>query len=127
MTREKVTQNYITHAMKFFSESEEFAHDKKRFWNNDEDIIKKIKSLRDKVYAHTDYDIEKLSIDITFEEVCELIVIVEKVIRSIYIHSFGADIFTDTPIFEQGRFDIIKTLAKEKKDRISALRNYGKK
>ena len=88
-------------------------------------IIKKILLLRNKLYAHTDKDVDKLTIDITFDEVNELIVIVEKVIRGIYIHSFDSDILTETPLFERGRFDIIKILAKEKSDRINAIRNWG--
>ncbi|MEJ7736121.1 MAG: hypothetical protein WKF97_01740 [Chitinophagaceae bacterium] len=89
-------------------------------------LTKKILLLRNKLYAHTDRDVGKLSVDITFEEVYDLIVIVEKVIRGIYIHSFDSDILTETPIFERGRFDIIKVLAKEKNDRINAIQNWGK-
>lgn len=87
---------------------------------------KKIMLLRNKVYAHTDRENESLNIDITFEEVYELIILAEKVIRGIYINSFESDILTETPIFERGRFDIIKILAKEKEDRINAIRNWGK-
>lgn len=88
--------------------------------------IKKILLLRNKLYAHTDKDVDKLSVDITFEEVHDLIYIIEKVIRGIYIYSFDSDILTETPVFERGRFDIIKILAKEKSERIDAIRNWGK-
>lgn len=40
MTREQVTQNYITHAMEFISEAKEFAHDNKRMWINRNGIAK---------------------------------------------------------------------------------------
>jgi len=90
-------------------------------------IIKKILLLRNKLYAHTDPNVDKLVVDITFDEVQELISVVEKVIRGIYNNSFQSDILIETPIFERDRFDIIKVLAKEKSDRIEAIRNWGKK
>ena len=94
--------------------------------NSKNSTIKKIMLLRNKIYAHTDPENDKLIIDITFEEVYDLIQIVEKVIRGIYNHSFDEDILTETPLFEREQFKAIKILAKEKKDRIDAIRNWGK-
>lgn len=90
-------------------------------------ITKKILLLRNKLYAHTDPNLDKLLVDITFEEVQELITVVEKVIKGIYYNSFQSAISIETPVFERGRFDIIKILAKEKNERIQAIRNLGKK
>lgn len=84
-------------------------------------IIKKTLLLRNKLYAHTDKDVDKVSVDITFDDVNELILIVEKVIRGIYIHSFVSDILTETPLFERGRFGIIKILGKKK---VTGLMQY---
>lgn len=77
------------------------------------------------MYAHTDKDVDILLVEISFDELYDLIVIVEKVITGIYIHSFDAQILVETPAFEGGRFDIIKKLAKERIDRINAIRNGG--
>lgn len=79
--------------------------------------IRKITLLRNKLYAHTDADLEVLNFDITFDEVKELINIVEDVIQGIYYHSFNASIQKKTPFFERRGFDIINILVKERKMR----------
>ncbi len=86
---------------------------------NNSPAIKTILILRDKVYAHTDSDVETCkSIDLTFMEIKPLLNIVEEIIRSIYTTVFNTFADVETVMFDKKRFSIIKILAKEKKKKL---------
>jgi hypothetical protein len=79
--------------------------------------------LRKKIYAHTDPNIGDLDFDIEFKELQDLIEGIEEVIRGVYFHSFDSSIITDTPIFQNESFDIVKILADERIERWKKFKN----
>ena len=89
---------------------------------NNEKTIANIITLRNKIYAHSDLKKDDYNtIQITFQEIAKLIVIVENVIREIYLIVFEADTEMATIVFDKNNFDIIKILADEKRKSIEAL------
>jgi hypothetical protein len=85
------------------------------------DIIGKVLTLRDKVYAHTDSETEILKqITLSFPDIQKLIGVAEEIIQGIYGH-FGEHADMEPVIFDKRRFNILKILANEREDRIQAL------
>lgn len=87
-----------------------------------EKTITNIITLRNKIYAHSDLKKDDYNaIQITFQEIAKLIVIVENVIKEIYLTVFGADTEMTTIVFDKNNFDIIKILVDEKRKSIEEL------
>ena len=89
---------------------------------NNKKTITNILTLRDKIYAHSDLKRDDYNtIQITFQEIAKLIIIVENVIKEIYLTVFEADTEMTTIVFDKKNFDIIKILAAEKRKSIEEL------
>ena len=80
------------------------------FLEDNKKVIDDIMTLRDKVYAHRDRDIDDLKIGVSFMQVQTLLTLAEEIIREIYLTVFESGIHLATPGFESGKFDIIKIL-----------------
>jgi hypothetical protein len=86
------------------------------------EIINSILILRDKIYAHTDSDKTKyLNTDLSFKQIEFLLKIVEVIIRDIHSSVFDAYADVETVVFDRKRFNIVKVLAEEEKNRIQRL------
>lgn len=84
--------------------------------------IKNILTLRDKIYAHTDpRRDDNNTIDLSFQDIEVLIKLAEDIIKEIYIVVFDADADMSPLIFDPNRFDMIKILATEKRKRIEEI------
>ena len=81
---------------------------------NNKQTIKEIITLRDKAYSHTDVNFNEHSSELTFEQTEKLILIIEEVIKDIYIKVFNSNVAIDEGRFNRETFDIIKILATEK-------------
>ena len=81
-------------------------------------LIDEVLILRDKVYAHTDpkKDDFKL-IDISFQEIEILINLSEEIITEIYSVAFDSDVRFRAIYFNKDRFNLIKILVEEKKNK----------
>lgn len=89
---------------------------------HDETIIL-LKSLRDKLYAHTDRNINLHTEKVTFELFEKLIGITENIIQNIYIIVFNASVHIPKGRFYPERFKIIEILASEKPRKAEELLN----
>jgi hypothetical protein len=101
-------------------------------WENKLEVnkanIELIINLRDKVYGHTDVQDPSEKFDVTsFEQTKTLIEIVENIIQEIYSVAFDAHADMGSPIFDRERFNMIKTLADVKEQRIKAMIEEFKK
>lgn len=88
--------------------------------------LSKISLLRNKRYAHTDRKVEIKEKDITFEEVEAILKFIESVIKDVYSHAFKSGIVNETLVFQKDKFDVIKILAKERKDRMQGIIDLAK-
>ena len=86
-------------------------------------VINKIISFRDSVYAHTDIvKMEELKSDkITFDEVEMLHKSIEEIIKELYLDIYETDFMLESPAFQEGKFNMIDILAKEQNRRIGNL------
>lgn len=81
-------------------------------------LITNILTLRDNVYAHTDpKKVDFKLINISFQEIEILINLSEEIIKEIYSVAFDSDVRFRAIYFNKDRFDLIKILAEEKKNR----------
>lgn len=81
-------------------------------------LITNILTLRDNVYAHTDLKkVDFKLINISFQEIEILINLSEEIIKEIYSVAFDSDVRFRAIYFNKDRFDLIKILAEEKKNR----------
>ena len=90
---------------------------------NNQNYINDILILRDKIYAHSDFNKGQYSVDmnITFEEVEILIKLVEDIVRQIYLVVFDGQVDMSTPYFDRSDFNVIKILAQERRNRMEGL------
>jgi len=93
--------------------------------NSQTPIIKKIVTLRDKVFAHSDPEEDSFKdIEVTFSQMSELFKIAETILKKIYLDLFGASLDLRTPISDHEEFKFLKILAKEHRERIEKLRSF---
>lgn len=79
---------------------------------NNGELIKKITTLRDKVYSHLDPTFRD-KIDLEFEDVGRLFEIVKDIIITIYEHTFDTYADLENIYFDKDRFNLIDILSKE--------------
>lgn len=90
--------------------------------SNNKRTISDILTLRDKMYAHSDFKKDDYNtVQITFQEVEKLINIIENLIKEIHLTVLGADTEMATIIFDKQNFNIIKILADEKRKAIETI------
>ncbi|MBW4360239.1 hypothetical protein [Flavobacterium taihuense] len=81
-------------------------------------LIKNVLNLRNKVYAHKDRKNDDLKLlDIRFKEIEILINLSEEIITEIHSVAFDSDVRFKAIYFNKDRFNLIKILAEEKKNR----------
>lgn len=86
---------------------------------DNQNLVDDILVLRDKVYAHTDPKNKHLKLlDISFQEIEILIKLSEEIIIEIYSVAFDADVRFRPVYFNKERFNLIKILAEEKRNRV---------
>ena len=89
-----------------------------------QETINSILILRDKIYAHTDSEVEKfLDIDLPFKQIQFLLEIVKEIIQDVHFSVFNSEAIVETVVFNKERFGIIKVLAEAEKNRIQRLCN----
>lgn len=96
--------------------------------SNEAPLIESILKLRDKVYAHTDSNVNLChNIIIYFTQVEELFKLTENIISE--INSTVFDEFTDftSPLFNRDNFSLIKILAEAHRKRIEEITKHLKK
>jgi hypothetical protein len=92
-----------------------------------ENLIKDIITLRDKIYAHTDPNKEEYNkIEIYFTQIEELFEIVEILLKEVFLIAFSATLDLRTPTFERNSFDLVKILAQEHNRKIEEIRSLFK-
>jgi hypothetical protein len=80
-----------------------------------DNLINQIIDLRDKIYAHTDSNTDKLETNlITFEALENLIHKTERIINEIFETVLNTTIQFDSPVFNRERFDAFEILAKDR-------------
>lgn len=86
-------------------------------------LIENILTLRDKIYAHRDQKKEDFkTIEITFQEIEILIKLSEEIIKEIYSVVFDSYAEITPVYFKRNRFNMIKVLAEEKKNRLNRFK-----
>lgn len=86
-------------------------------------LIESILTLRDKIYAHRDPKKEDFkTIEITFQEIEILIKLSEEIIKEIYSVVFDSYAEITPVYFKRNRFNMIKVLAEEKKNRLNRFK-----
>lgn len=81
----------------------------------EDNLISQIINLRDKIYAHTDSNTDKLNTNlITFSALENLIQKTERIIKEIFEMALDASILFDSPVFDRNGFDAFEILAKER-------------
>ncbi|WP_127020510.1 hypothetical protein [Flagellimonas beolgyonensis] len=94
----------------------------KKMLSDNDDVIKIVLKLRNKVYAHSDGPEVISDLDTpTFEQTEKLIDIIENVIQEIYFSIFNSFANVESPDIDLNPSSIIKTLAQEKQRRINEL------
>lgn len=84
-----------------------------------QETIKSILKLRNKIYAHTDSEVEKfLNIELPFKQIESLLEIVKGIIQDVFFLVFNTEAIVETVGFDKERFDIIRVLAEAEKNRI---------
>ena len=93
-----------------------FSKEKVELWqkklNEQSDIIKKVSTLRSKVYAHTDFPLKHNNIGITFKEIKSLLDFVLEVIQEIHGAIFDIHLDSESRQFDRERFTMLSALAK---------------
>lgn len=85
-------------------------------------LIKELKDLRDKAYAHTDANKENYTdVNIEFANIEYLLKIVEDIVSEIFVSKFDTFIDFDSPFFDFKKIEIIKILANERQKRIDDI------
>jgi hypothetical protein len=78
--------------------------------------------LRDKIYAHTTNPLKDYShIEISFQELKQLLNLAEKIIKSIYQKVFDTEVDTESISFNRNRFTLLKVAADGEKQRIEEI------
>lgn len=98
---------------------EEKIENWEKILQDNEKLINDILILRDKVYAHTDSGRDHELIAISFQEIEILINLSEEIIIEIYSVAFDSDVRFRPIYFNKARFNLIKILVEEKKNRRS--------
>lgn len=81
----------------------------------EDDLISQIINLRDKIYAHTDSNIDKLETSkITFSALENLIQKTERIINEIFEIALDQSILFDSPVFNRQSFDAFEVLSKDR-------------
>ncbi len=100
-----------------------FSEDKIQNWEheikNKEILIKTVNELRNKIYAHTDNNKDKLKHEISFCETESLILLIKVIILTIFNVIFDSEVEIETLVFDKSRFNMIKILAEENENRIN--------
>jgi len=90
------------------------------------DTVSMLQNLRDKLYAHTDREINFSTESVTFEKFEGLFLIVEQIIKEIFETVFNGMAEIDCGMFDIERFNIIKILANERKTMLQEYLNAAK-
>lgn len=90
-----------------------------------DNLIKDVITVRDKIYAHTDPDKDEYKkIEIYFKQIEDLFEIVEIVLKEVYLVAFSSTLDLRTPTFNRTDFDLVRILAQEHKKKIDEIRGY---
>jgi hypothetical protein len=91
-------------------------------WHEHKNAIKNINNLRNKIYAHTDREIEEYrKVELYFEDVQRLFDCIGEIIKDVYQQVFNGDVDLRTPVFERGSFDLVRCLAESHNERVQMM------
>lgn len=88
------------------------------------ETIDSILKLRNKVYAHTDDQVEDYShVDISFKKIKILLDIADNILKGIHKQVFNIGLLTNPLTFDRKRFSLLKLLASAEKERQASIFN----
>jgi hypothetical protein len=90
--------------------------------NNENACLEVIRTLRNKIYAHTDIiQIEDFELDISFKEINKLIDIAKEVVQYLYLAFLNSSFIFYPLNFERDRFILFETLLRGEKERFKEI------